>query len=257
MKKRIVSLVLCSFLAGCIRAGDYDLVPVRTKIVDSINGYTIKYKEAKEDLIKRRGQREHDYVMNKAITVKKGEPILSDKFFDLDTYRSQVYMPNKKGSLQTITFPMQLDSRREYDILGWIKMNGETYSILASDLDDYVYLFDENGKFYNKAGRVKDGVVMILDEDVFAYPSDLRFIERVKTRDVASNVKDGYEIKYGGVKLDRLWFDYMAYDQDNNDGGVFERINFPNKPGLIMINGKGLRVLNADKDSLTYMILKD
>lgn len=257
MKKQIACLLLCLLSTGCIRAGDYDLVPVRTKIVNSINGYSIDFKEAKEDHVKRRGVREHDYVMNKAVTVKKGEAVLSDKFFDLDTYRSSVYKVNKKGALQNQAFPLRLDNRKEYDILGWITMNGERYALLESDLEDYVFLFDESGKFYNKAGLVKDGTVMILDEEIFAYPSDLRITEIVKNRDQASNIKNGYEIKYGGTKLDRIWFDYLAYDQIDNNGGQFEKINFPNKPGLIMINGKGLRILNADKDSLTYMILKD
>ena len=48
----------------------------------------------------------------------------------------------------------------------------------------------------------------------------------------------------------------MTYDLDDNDGGQFERINFPNKPGLITINGKGLRVLKADDEAITFMILK-
>ena len=49
----------------------------------------------------------------------------------------------------------------------------------------------------------------------------------------------------------------MDYDQDYNNGGEFEKISFPNKPGLIMLNGKGLRVLKADKDTITYMVLTD
>lgn len=257
MKKQIVCLVLCSLLSACIRAGDYDLAPVRKKIVNSMNGYGIDYQEQREEHIRRQGEREHDYVKNKAITVKKGEAVLSDKFFDRDTYRTFVYKVNKKGALHNQAYSMRLDNRAEYNILGWVTIDGERYSLIESELDDYVFLFDDSGKFYNKAGYIKDGVLMILDEEVFAYPSDLRIKKIAKTRDEVSNIKDGYEIKYGGIKLDRIWFDYMAYDQVNNNGGVFEKINFPNKPGLIMINGKGLRILDANKDALTYMILKD
>ena len=250
-------MILCSVLAGCIRAGDYDLAPVRKKIFNTMNGYTIDYKEQREELITRRGEREHDYVKNKAITVKKGDAILSDKFFDRDTYRTYVYKVNKSGALQSHSYPMHLDNKKEYDILGWVTIDGERYSLLESGLEDYVFLFDESGKFYNRSGQITDGVLTILDEEIFAYPSDIRIKQIVKNRDEISNIKDGYEIKYGGIKLDRIWFDYMAYDQIDNNGGQFEKINFPNKPGLIMINGKGLRILNADKDTLTYMILKD
>jgi hypothetical protein len=76
-------------------------------------------------------------------------------------------------------------------------------------------------------------------------------------RDEISNVKKGYEVKYGGLKLDRVWFDYLDYDKNNQNGGVFEKISFPNMPGLITINGVNMRVLDANEDTLTYIILSD
>ena len=152
---------------------------------------------------------------------------------------------------------MKLDNKKEYDVVGWSKVDGVRYSLLDSGLDDYVFLFDEHGNFYNKAGKIDDGVLKILDEEIFVYPSDVKMQTIAKMRDEVSNVKNGYEVKYGGVKLDRIWFDYMDYDQDYNNGGEFEKISFPNKPGLIMLNGKGLRVLKADKDTITYMVLTD
>ena len=78
-----------------------------------------------------------------------------------------------------------------------------------------------------------------------------------KMHDSISNIKNGYQVKYGGIKFDRLFFDYLGFDNEDNTAGEFKQINFPNKPGLIVINGLGLRVLNADDNSITYMILKD
>ena len=88
------------------------------------------------------------------------------------------------------------------------------------------------------------------------YPSDMKMNTVVKYRDQISNVRNGYEVKYAGAKLDRIWFDYLAYDGSDSSGD-FEKISFPNKPGLISFNGKGLRVIKADDNSLTYMILKN
>ena len=255
MKNKIVCLVLCVMLTGCLRAGSYDLMPVRKKIFDSINNYPIEFVEQEEELVRSAGEREHDYVLNKAITVKKGEAILSDKRFDRDVYRSYVYKPTKKGALQNHSFPMKLDNKKEYRIIGWTTVDGVRYAMLDSGLEDYVFLFDERGNFYNRAGWIDDGTLKILDEEIFVYPSDMKMQTIAKFRDEVSNVQNGYEVRYNGVKLDRIWFDYMVYDAWNNDGGHFERISFPNKPGLINIHGKGLRVLKADKDTLTYMIL--
>ncbi len=257
MKNKLILLLMCSLLSGCIKAGDYDLMPVRKKIFNSINGYSVEYAEQGEELIRRKRERDHDYVLNKAVTVKKGEAILSDKYFDHDTYRTWVYKPNRKGALQNQSYPMRLDNKTEYNMLGWVTIDGVRYGLLDSGLDDYVFLFDDSGKFYHKAGRIEDGVLFVLDEEIFVYPADLKMQTIAKMRDEISNVKNGYEVKYNGVKLDRIWFDFMSYDEYDNNGGQFERLSFPNKPGLITINGMGFRILKADNKSLTYMLLKD
>ena len=256
MKKKIAYLSLCLLVAGCLRAGDYDLLPIRSKIVNAYMGYSVDFVEQDEELVSSQSEREHDYVLNKAITVRKGEAVLSDKFFNRDMYRSYIYRPTKKGTLQNQSFPMRLDDRKEYKVLGWSKIDGVEYSLLDSGLDGYVFLFDEKGNFYNRAGWIEDGRLRILDEEIFVYPSDMKMQTIARIRNEVSNIRNGYEVKYNGVKLDRIWFDYLAYDADDNDGGRFERISFPDKPGLITINGIGLRILKADEDTLTYMILQ-
>lgn len=256
MRKNIFYLSAVLLLAGCVRAGDYDLLPVRSKVFNTINGFSIEFNEGEEEFVSSQSLREHEYVMNKAITVQKGEAILSDKTFDKDTYRKWIYRPNKKGAINSSAYTMKLDNKKEYDVIGWVNFNGNRYSLLDSGVNDYVFLFDEYGRFYKNAGKIEDGRLIVLEEDIFAYPSDIKMQTIAKMRDEVSNVKNGYEVKYAGTKLDRIWFDYMDYDPVYNEGGSFEKLNFPNKPGLIMINGKGLRVLDADKDSITYMILK-
>ncbi len=255
MKIKIICLVLCGMLAGCLRAGDYDLLPVRKKIVDNVIGYQIDFADQGEQFVSSRNEREQEYVMNKAMTVSRGDSILSDKFFTRNLYSTVRYKPNKKGVLQNQAFPMKIDNRKEYKILGWVNIDGVKYSILESDLDGYVFLFDEDGNFYKNAGWLDDGILKLLDEEIFIYPSDLKMQNVVKTRDEVTNIKKGYEVKYDGVKLDRIWFDYITYDGDNPNKGQLEKLNFPNKPGLIMINGKGFRILSADDNKLTYMVL--
>ena len=256
MKKHFLILVMFGFLAGCIQAGDYDLMPVRKKIVAAINGYSIDYSEAEEEYIGSEGFRESDVVTNKAITVKKGEAILSDKVFDKNTFRAYIYRPNKKGALEHRSYTVKMDNKTDYELIGWVTIDGVRYSILGSEVEDYVFLFDDSGKFYKYPAKINDGILTLLDGELFVYPSDLKIMKIAKMRDEISNVKDGYEVKYAGTKLGRIWFDYLNYDLDDNNGGQFERISFPNKPGLITINGKGLRVLKADDEAITFMILK-
>ena len=106
------------------------------------------------------------------------------------------YKPNKKGALQNQAFPMKIDNQKEYKILGWVTIDGVKYSILESDLDDYVFLFDKDGNFYKNAGVMDDGVLKLVDEEIFIYPSDLKMQNVVKTRDEISNIKTGYEVSF-------------------------------------------------------------
>lgn len=254
MKKYFAILVGVITLAACVRAGDYDLFPFRRSFVNSIRGYTIhdfddEIYKGTEDI------RESEVMMNKALTVKKGEAVLSDKLFDRSSYEKTIFMPNINGTLQG-AFSLKLNSRQTYSVDKWVKIDGTKYYMLYSGIGSSYYLFDDDGTFYNHEGVDREGTLQIMEETVMLYPSNLKMNKITETRDEISNVRNGYEVKYGGVQLNRIWFDYLTYDGSDSSGN-FERISFPDKPGLITINGKGLRVINADNNKITYMILKN
>ena len=257
MKKIILCLLVCLNLNACVSAGDFDLLPVRKKVLNLYKGYSIDFYDNEEALVGRERIHENDYRLNKALTVKKGEDILNDTLMDKITYQRFFVKFNKKGSLDNRIYPMNVNADDEYKIVGWTTINNNKYTLLESPLDDYVFLFDEQGNLYEKGGKIVDDRLQLMEDNVFAYPTDLKIKVINKMRDSISNVKNGYQVKYGGIKFDRLFFDYLGFDNEDNTVGEFKQINFPNKPGLIVINGIGLRVLNATDNAITYMILKD
>lgn len=257
MKKIIICLLACLSLNACVKAGDFDLLPVRTKIFNKYRGYKIDFYDNKEALIREGIIHENDYKKNKAVTVKKGENVLSDTIMNKMTYQRFFAKFNKKGALNNNLYPMRVNGEDEYTIVGWTTINNDRYTIIETPLDDHVFLFNKDGVAYEKSGKMVDGRVQLLEDPVFVYPSDLRLNIVNKMRDDISGVKNGYQVKYGGVKFDRIFFDYLGFDHDSDTKGEFKQINFPNKPGLIVINGIGLRVLNADDKSITYMVLID
>ena len=254
MRKYFVALVCALSLSACVRAGNFDLLPFRSSVVNSLRGHAIHDFDSKAY----QGTstvRENEVVMNKALNARKGEAVIKDKLYEKSTYLRTVFKPNKSGSLQNLVYPLPLDARKIYESDKWVKIDGVVYHLLATEIDDYYYLFDEDGNFYNHGGIDKNGVLQLMSDEILLYPSDIKMNVISQQIDEVSNVRNGYEVKYGGAELDRIWFDYFVYD--GNADGHFERINFPNKPGLITINGKGLRVIRADKDNITYMILKN
>ncbi len=254
MKKYLAAFVGVLTITSCIRAGDYDLLPFRKGLVNSIRGYTIH--DFSDDVYKDTETiRESEVIMNKALTARKGEAILSDKFFDKSVYEKTIFMPNVSGTLQG-AFTFKLDARKTYDIDKWVKIDGVKYYLLQNNIGNSYFLFDDDGNFYEHEGIDKDGTLQVMSETFMRYPSNLKMNKIVQTRDEISNVHNGYEVKYGGIQLDRIWFDYLTYD-GNDSSGNFKKISFPNKPGLITINGKGFRIINADNDKITYMVLKN
>ena len=247
----------CLSLSACVNAGDFDLMPFRKKLINSYRGYAIDFYDNEEVLIGENSIHENDYDMNKAITVKKGENVLSDTIMNKRSYQRFFAKFNKKGALNNNLYPLKINPDEEYTIVGWTTINNDRYTIIGTKLDGHVFLFNEQGELYKNGGKIIDDRLHLLEDIVFAYPSDLKMTVVNKMRDEISGVKNGYQVKYGGVKLDRLFFDYLGYDSDSDVRGEFKQINFPNNPGLIVINGIGLRVLNADDSSITYMILQE
>lgn len=257
MKKIIICLLACLSLNACVKAGDFDLLPVRTKIFNKYRGYGIDFYDNKEVLLSEGKIHENDYELNKAVTVKKGENVLNDTIMDKVTYQRIFAKFNKKGVLNNNLYPMNVNADDEYTIVGWTTINNDRYTLVKTSLDDYVFLFDKDGVVYKKCGKIDGERLILLEDPVFVYPSDLKMKVVNKMRDDISAVRSGYQVKYGGVKFDRIFFDYLEFDSNSNTRGEFKQINFPNKPGLIVINGIGLRVLNADDRAITYMILAD
>jgi len=257
MKKNWVILLLLGLIGGCVRAGDFDLLPVRRQVLNVINGYVVEPADSDEKIVANESAREKSFALNKTATAKVGDTVLSDKIYDKKTYRKLLFRPNKKGVINTLSYPLNLDNTLEYEIKGWVTIDGVRYGLIEGNVDDYVFLFDEKGDFYNKAGMIDDGVLRVLDEEIFVYPSDLKMNTIVSMRDETDNIKTGFELKYAGTKLDRIWFDYLDYNQENNNSGVFEKISFPNKSGLIRIGDVGMRILSADEDAVTYIVLTD
>ena len=156
MKKIIVCLLACLNLSACVNAGDFDLLPVRKKIFNLYKGYAVDFYDNKEELVGNERIHENDYQLNKAVTVKKGEDVLSDTLMDKKTYQRFFIKFNKKGSLDNRIYPMNVNADDEYKIVGWTTIDGQKYSLVESPLDDYVFLFDEQGSLYDHGGKIID-----------------------------------------------------------------------------------------------------
>ena len=75
-----------------------------------------------------------------------------------------------------------------------------------------------------------------------------------RSRVLQSDMVDGFEIKFDGVKNNIMTFTLMRYDAGGSTG-EFHTYNFDNKPGIIEIAGVEMKIFGADDSKVDYMIL--
>ena len=254
--KRICLLSAFLMLVGCVRAGSYDVLGFRNEIFTVWNGYKINFYDDNEpQLVSTETINETNYTPNIAQTVSVGNSILNNKTYQKTVYAQSYLKANKKGVLNSSSVPVGIYPDKKYEAIGEITIDGDRYKLIRSELEDYVVLIDDSGAFYSRIGQIKDDYLILLDTEFFPYPANLKMTEIQVTSSEQTAAVQGFDVKYDGVKLDRIWFSY--YEYANEDSGTFSNLSFPNKPGLITINNIGFRVLAADNEKITYMVLTE
>lgn len=255
MKK--VSLLFLLMLAGCVRAGDFNILPQRNDIFTAWNGYKITFSDDNGPvLVKSERIEENNLKLNVAQTVYKGYSVLNSRSYRKDYYAEEFLKPNKNGALNSASLPVTFKANKKYKIIGRVTIDGQDYRLIPSELSDYAVLINQDGGFYNRIGQIDGSYLVLLDSEFFPYPTDLKMAVVKNSRAEQTAAVDGFDVKYDGVKLDRIWFTYLDYSQGNANSGMFKQVSFPNKPGLITINNVGFRVLEADENKVTYMVIK-
>lgn len=253
MKK--ICLLAFLMLVGCVRAGDYNILGFRNEIFTVWNGYKINFYNNEPRLVETETINESNYTPNVAQTVTVGSSVLNNKTYQKTVYAQNYLKANKKGVLNSSSVPVGIYPDKKYEIIGEVSIDGNSYRLVNSELEDYVVLIDRNGGFYNRIGQIKGSFLVLLDTEFFPYPADLKMTEMQVTSSEQTAAVQGFDVKYDGIKLDRIWFTYYEYGDDNS--GTFSNLSFPNKPGLITINNVGFRVLAAGENKITYMVLTE
>lgn len=251
-----MSLFMAFLLSGCVYAGDIGVVGARKNFFTRWNSYSAKlYNPDEVRLVNTEYLDEKNYKLNQSLTAYRGYSVFNHKTYRKDTYQSSFATLNKDGALSGNSVSPTYKKGQHIDLLGEVKIDGVLYRMVPTEDEGFVTLVDEEGRFYNRMAKLDGSRVMLLDTEYEVFPEDLRLIEVTNSSSRQTRPINGFDVKYDGVRHDRVWFTYLDYS-GKEDGGKFENISFPNKPGLIEINGIGFRILQADDEHIDYMILK-
>ena len=250
---------LCGVLAvcGCVRAGSYDVVSIRNLPFEVWSSETISFYDDEPVLVKSEYINEKTFKKGEVLSVYTGYSMLSDKTFRRDIYQQNYVKADKDGVLNSASVPHIIKAGKLQKVIGSVSIDGEEYRLLPAGLGDFVMMIDEEDNLYNRMGQIKGSRLVLLDTIYVPTPEDIRFLPVTKTKVEQTKPVKGFDIKYDGVRMGRVWFTYLDYSKSSGDSGYFENISFPNKPGVVEIKGFGFKILSADNQKLDYIIVKD
>lgn len=254
--KRLLVVLSLGLLAGCLDAGNFNIMPARNDVFIVAQGYKITFYAKEPVLIKTELIEETNFKFNVAETIYKGYSVITSKTYRKDVYAEDYVKANKKGLLSSPSLGFSIDANKKYRVIGQVDIDGVTYRLIPDAVEGFAFLFDNQGRFYDKCGKIDGDYLTLLESEFFPRPKDIRMLDINTNKGVQTKPTAGFDVKYDGIRLNRIWFTYLDYATGGGDYGNFENISFPNKPGLITINGVKMRVLQADTDKITYMLLK-
>lgn len=256
MKK---TFVLCSlfFLGACVYAGEVDVMDNRRAFFDSFQSYAISVHNSAPKLVKSENVNEKSFRRNQILTAFKGYSVLSDKIFERKYYVAEKMRAVGNVVMSNVSAPYGFKNNQTLDIIGYVKIDGVKYGLLpTNELPNFVVLYNvENGKVYKHTGQINDGRLVLLRQDFILSNPDFHFEPVFITTTEQTKPIKGFDIKYDGIRLNRLWF--VSYDYASSTSGGFREHDFPNKPGLLTIDNIKIRILRADDQRIDYMVLSD
>lgn len=256
MKKLAVGLCVI-LLSSCLYAGDNSILESRNTFMESFSSYPIDFYDTELQLVKSEYITEREFQPNQILSAYVGYSVADLKTYRKDFYKAEYVRPAMDGVLNSASIPVAYTKKEKLRVIGESAVDGERFMLLPTKEKDIVILINGDGVPYHKMGKIQKGRLVLMLPDYIPYPANFYFEPIITSKTEQTKPVKGYDIKYGGVKLDRMLFTYYDYSSSGENNGRFENISFPNKPGLIDIYGVGIKVLHAGNQKLDYIIMPE
>lgn len=251
---KVLGLVL--LLGGCIHAGPISFFESRSDFLANATSYPIDYfDDTGPRLIKSETITDTGFPQEKLLTAYKGYPVVDTKTYTRNYYTQESIVAPKDATLISGLSPIEIDANKKYDVIGQVTIDDILYAVVAAGASRTVFLVDNYGKVYHNIGVIKnDRLVLLTETNYIVNPEDFRFESVSATKMVQSEMTKGFEIRFDGIKLDRVVFNLMEYH--NGEAGSFSNFNFPRRPGVVDIRGLKIKIFEANDSKIEYMIVK-
>lgn len=258
--KKIAIIYGVLALTACIRAGGNNFLPSRNQWIEDLQTYPITYYDNTMKQVKSELLTERNFPENRVLSSAVGYSVVDDKTYRKLYYAREVLRATMDGGLATAISPVMYKKAQQVEMIGEVFIDGTRYAIIPAEEKGFVVLVDGNGRPYHRLGQIRNDRVALLVSDFFVSPENFGFEPVMLTKTEQTTPIKGFDIKYGGLKSGYVTFIYYDFDVPSNDGlhdsGEFEVLSFPKKEKLVNLKGIKLKIIEARKESLDYMILE-
>lgn len=261
MKKVIIMCCFFVLSACALRAGEYNFLPIRNELFESLFTYPITYYDQSMRPVKSELLTERAFPEGVVLSATVGYSVVDDKTYRKVYYAKEVLSANEDGGLASGGMPVIFKKHEQVEMIGEVTIDDQRYALASTGEGDFVILVDANGNLYKKIGQIRNDRLALLNSVFVVNPRNFAFEPVTLSKTVQTSPIKGFDIKYGGLKAGYVTFIYYKFDVPNNDGlhdsGDFEVLSYQNKPSIINIKGVKLRIIEAREESLDYMIIEE
>ncbi len=252
--KKFTALLPILMLSACVYAGNVDILASRKapfKVWQTEKVFYYDRNTGEEFLSESKTITEEKIEKNVLLVTSVGKPMVSSKTYRTDFYSVENVQVNKNAIMSSTYTPVKIRKNADFEAFGEVKFNNETYMLVRQDDSNDILLVNDQGKIFNKIGRMVDDRIAVLDVDFVVEPNDVVMTPVINTRTEVSEVLEGFELIYNGIEDQKMKFTYrLLGDMEAEDLFVF-----PLDSSVININDIKINVIDAGYNQIEYILL--
>ena len=199
---------------------------------------------------------QNNYVLNETMSAKVGETMLRVQAFKKENQLTRELYIDRPITIRIGVDEITLPAKK-YSVFGMFDLDDEKFFVLPK-VGHYYFLVDSKGKIQERFlyDIENSDKVTIFPDKAEISPSSAR-MKRATLHEQEKLPFLDFDIVYDGIKNDNIILFYKnAVPGTNGESGSFETLAYPKDVTLISVKGMLVRIIRADQEQITYMVVK-
>ncbi len=252
--KKIIALLSVLVLSACSLAEVEDIVSSRKypfKVWQTEKVFFYDRVTGEEFLSESKTITEEKIELGVVLVTPVDRVMVSSRTYRTDFYSVENVKVNKNAIMSSTFSPVRIKKDYEYQAFGETVLNNKRYMLVRRPKSKDILLINDDGEIFNRIGRMIGDRIVVLDIEFSVEPDDIIMMPSTSTRTETTEVLDGYELIYNGIRDNSMVFTYKLL----GDMAMEDEFVFPLDTGVIEINNLRIQVLDVEKKKIAYTIL--